>query len=611
VSFDGAGKLLATACLDDQARLFAMHGETAEPQWVVAGLSSQPPVFLEGDAALLTRTGPREFTRWDIATGKPGWRLSCEEEDAEHAHAVASPDQSRLAIYGGFDVWLYDAARHEAPLARLTHLNWTRDAAFSPDSQRLITVSIDRQALAWSAGSGAAVFGPMNHQDELSQAAFAPHGRLFATAQQDGLVRVWHEPVRADWAVDIGQLDFRAVPSADGRHVAVAGWSLARQVQEASVYDLATGARVGGPLRPRGGLNGAAFSADASQLATLSSMEENAAQQYWSDVRWAEQPGWVQFWNWRTATEEGAVATPSEPVGAAYDPDGRRLVAVCAAGQILVIDPATQSTVKQLAHPGKAIAGLTPVRWTAFSPQGDVFATWGLGSSVHLWDAKSYEERHVLPHDSLVLDAAFSPDGRHIATGSRDKTARVWTVATGQLASPALAHADWVFHVAFRPDGLRLLTACRDHTAQVWEWRRGERATAALKHGDEVFSALFSPDGRWIVTSSRDSTARVWSAASGKPLSPPYAVDYGSRELLISPDGSRAILCGGKLYGLDLSSLAETDSLDAAAPRLRLGSEVVSGQRIHDASLANLTSQEWLQRWRQLRHEAALRPTDP
>jgi WD40 repeat protein len=137
----------------------------------------------------------------------------------------------------------------------------------------------------------------------------------------------------------------------------------------------------------------------------------------------------------------------------------------------------------------------------------------------------------------------------------------------------------------------------------VWDWRKAERPAAALRHGDEVFSAFFSPDARWIVTSSRDSTARIWSAASGKPLSLPYAVDYGSRRLLISPNGGRAILCGGKLYGFDLAPLAETDSIHSAAQDLRLWSETISGKRIHEAGLVNLTSQEWLQRWRSLREE--------
>ena len=73
-------------------------------------------------------------------------------------------------------------------------------------------------------------------------------------------------------------------------------------------------------------------------------------------------------------------------------------------------------------------------------------------------------------HSSYVNDVAFSPDGKHLATGSDDKTARVWEVASGACVATLEGHSDGVTGVAFSPvDGKFLATASGDNTARVWE----------------------------------------------------------------------------------------------------------------------------------------------
>ena len=131
-------------------------------------------------------------------------------------------------------------------------------------------------------------------------------------------------------------------------------------------------------------------------------------------------------------------------------------------------------------------------------------------------------------HTEKVTSIAFSPDGRQLATGGNDNTARVWDLSSGQntatlqviAAPPSLKHPlvplpPHVNTAAVQgapPPPLLLpslppdpLLAAMAHTS-----------TATQGHTSNVNSIAFSPDGRQLATCSRDDTARVWDLGSGQ-----------------------------------------------------------------------------------------------
>ena len=122
---------------------------------------------------------------------------------------------------------------------------------------------------------------------------------------------------------------------------------------------------------------------------------------------------------------------------------------------------------------------------------------------------------HVLKgHTYWVNSVAFSPDGRHIVSGSSDQTIRVWDAQAGsQVGNPLQGHTESVNSVAFSPDGRYIVSGSRDQTIRVWDAQRGDQVGNPLQgHTDLVNSVAFSLDGKHIVSGSDDQTIRVWDA---------------------------------------------------------------------------------------------------
>src|SRR5262249_35844843 len=119
-------------------------------------------------------------------------------------------------------------------------------------------------------------------------------------------------------------------------------------------------------------------------------------------------------------------------------------------------------------------------------------------------------------HGDHVSGVAFSPDGKVVASASKDHTIRLWEPATGREVQCLEGHVDWVFSIAFSPDGRTLASVSQDGGVCLWDLvgRKGPRWLQEPK-GRYCRCLAFSPNGSTLATGGADDVV-LWDVATGQ-----------------------------------------------------------------------------------------------
>jgi WD40 repeat protein/serine/threonine protein kinase len=447
---------------------------------------------------------------WDASRGQSLYTLGGHKGPAWQV--AFSPDSRTLAS-GGADgsVRLWDMSSGKAIQVPFEHPAAVKGVAFRPDGGRLLAACSDGTVKTWDVATGQEVSVFRGQLQYPTDAWFSPDARRLAWACLDGVIKIWDTTTgRQEIDQQSNTHWCRAVTfSPDGKRIALAGFDGTLRLLDAS-----TGREMLTIFAHPSLVNDATFNHDGTKIASAS---------YDHTVRiWDASPldGDPQVAHCVTLTGHQQLVS-----GLAFSPDGRWLASSSWDGTVKLWELAGQG------EPGASATGAIALRYTlrghsgnvsgvAFSSDKRTLASGSWDKTVKLWDLQapagdSLTELRPIPCTERVTGLAFSPDGRLLAIGQSNGIA-FHDPATGKQAHAFYPTPAPVPAVAFSPDSRHLVSAgASDPAIKLWDLA-GEEPPIEIRHySNPNASVAFSPDGRRIASPGRDQaaagpTVKIW-----------------------------------------------------------------------------------------------------
>jgi WD40 repeat protein len=548
---------------------------------------------------------------WDAASGENILTLSGHEGPVYEA--IFSPSGNQVATAGeDGTARIWDSNTGDLKMILQGNQPAIVGLGFSPDESQLATGGVDGSTILWDLETEAQIYRLLGHEDVVLSAAFTPDGKQLLTAGYDAKLIFWDVASGEKLQTWEGEFD-NLVFSEDGQRL------MANFSEGVKIVDVASGEEF---VKTNGHTNlvlTAAINPDWTRIATsgldqkvvISDAETGQTLFILSghtadilDVHFspdgrhlitASADGTARVWNVGPASEALTIETEDAFGRIVFSPDGRFITAgddryikvwdVASGGErfsfempalarVAAFDP-TAPRLAGAAENGEVIiwdlnsgekeldfkASDTWISFLAFSPDGRKLAT-ASRDGAEIWDASDGKSIQAFP-GAEALSVCFSPDNRRLLATDTNNRAVIWDLERGEIIV-SVSHDDYIWGCTFSPNGKRFATASSDNIARIWDATSGAELFKLTGHTSTVVSVYFSPDGSQLATTGRDGVTKLWDANTGELLLNLYGSGEGLNGVAISPDGSKLATAGA--HGLWIY-LLRLDDLIALAKR--------------------------------------------
>ena len=135
--------------------------------------------------------------------------------------------------------------------------------------------------------------------------------------------------------------------------------------------------------------------------------------------------------------------------------------------------------------------------------------------TMYLWSATDSNKplARMTGHQQLINSVAFSPDGLYIASGSFDKSVKIWG-RDGTFVATLRGHVGSVYSVVWSADSRMVLSGSKDSTVKLWSMKTKRLSEDLPGHADEVFCIDWDPSGGSAASGGKDRVLRIWRGAN-------------------------------------------------------------------------------------------------
>ena len=422
---------------------------------------------------------------------------------------VFSPDSIHFAANTllGNTVGVWDATTGRLVTKTMPHQSVISDIAFSPDGRLFATACDDATVQFWDAATGERVSYPLKHHIAANGVSFTPDGEGVATYSDDGALRLWGTPRSSPLASTLRQRQSKDDNSA--RFSLQGDTLLASQGKTITFLNANTGEAINA-MTAGDTIRRLALAGDGRTV--LAAISKDRAESFQlATRRWA----WEQNLDQNLFLDSVTFSQGGDTILLAFAFQG-----ILLKPNIQILDAATGSPVK-------VIKTIYPLHSAAFLPDGKSLLAGGSEGTPRFYRVDSGEQfgPEVRLHPGGVQCIAFTPDSRHVITGGRDETAKVWEAETGKVVSTML-HAASVEHVAISPDGQFVITGAVDGAARFWDVRTGKPLGPPLKNSAPVRLVAFRDNGATALVAYADGLVKLWQAPSPMQGTPAEIVDW-------------------------------------------------------------------------------------